>query len=99
LILFSLSFAQLGFLFSKKTKTTQKMSFSKVLDFVSLLCCFFLLALLPIAASASSILYSDQITWSLSGEPIDLHFFTYTKAFLNYCLYSGGFYFQATLSY
>jgi len=75
------------------------MSFSKVLDFVSLLCCFFFLALLPIAASASSILYSDQITWSLSGEPIDLHFFTYTKAFLNYCLYSGGFYFQATLSY
>jgi len=75
------------------------MSFSKVLDFVSLLCCFFLLALLPIAASASSILYSEQITWSLSGEHIDLHFFTYTKAFLNYCLYSGGFYFQATLSY
>lgn len=73
------------------------MGLNQVLDFATFLCWVFLLALLLIAAKASSALHSDQITWSLSGEPTDLHFFTYNKAFLNYLLSSRGFLFQTTI--
>lgn len=75
------------------------MGLKQVLDFATLLCWVFLLALLLTTAKAFSASHSDQITWSLSGEPTDLNFFTYNKAFLNYFLSSRGFVFRTTLSY
>lgn len=91
LILLPLSFVQIVFLLSEKK---QKMGLNQVLDFAMLLCWVFLLALLVIAAKASSVFHSDQMTWSLPGGLTDLHFITLNKAFLNYLLSSIGFVFK-----